>query len=717
MNRLTRWFLLAPFRGQPSPNLSAKPQTLKPTALTLENRDQVGSLVNGLFAAAMADGAMSEPVEAIAALVGDVAMLGAMQSIEASPVQGSNPTPKQAMDTAVSIALPISVATPPASDESSASRVAPPMTFLGGPLFTPSVSVEDLLPSDSGVTLHGSPSEARPVAELPNAGSETFAGARNLESPSATTMSVDWSPAEQELRPGTTPRSGRASQVEPNSGTNPTPAIDPQYGPDSGGSPAGSMAFDEGGGGPPANLTVGERPELRLEAIDWTASEGGGTGAFRLTREGTLNQENVSLLVSGSASKGVDYTLSANAAINPEWYGADMISVTFAEGENIADITVTPIDDGDYEGPEAVTLSLMENYFTIESYSGEYVSATVSINDDDDPALSSTPTSVPSLSVTAVADGNGVGSDGAFMLSRSGGFVGESLLVDYSVGGTASNGGDYTELYGTALFNAGESTTGIRLEALSTPSDAKTVVVSNLTLSDSKPSTVVGPGFAVANITNGSDQAGRGAIVRVAASRDKAYESGLPGEFTFSRIGADLSGALSVGYTLGGSATSDVDYILSGTATFQPYASTTTVIVSAIEDNSNDSPETVVVSLTGGTHTLVDPSHSSATVTIEDTFFIGGGPMGFSSGSSLGGPSEEPGDDEREPCPIVIGGGGGPNNHVAPDAVDDPNITTDVNTLVTIEVMTNDSHGCDGNDTLLTRSQSRATWHSHDQPL
>jgi PKD repeat protein len=106
-------------------------------------------------------------------------------------------------------------------------------------------------------------------------------------------------------------------------------------------------------------------------------------------------------------------------------------------------------------------------------------------------------------------------------------------------------------------------------------------------------------------------------VVTVMATDANASESGDPGIFTLSRTG-DTSGALTVNYSLGGTAVNGTDYqTLSGTVTIAAGASAATVTVSPIDDTQVEGDETVVITLSADAAYDVG-TPGSATVTIAD---------------------------------------------------------------------------------------------------
>ncbi|HEY1190329.1 MAG TPA: Calx-beta domain-containing protein [Gemmata sp.] len=78
---------------------------------------------------------------------------------------------------------------------------------------------------------------------------------------------------------------------------------------------------------------------------------------------------------------------------------------------------------------------------------------------------------------------------------------------------------------------------------------------------------------------------------------DRCDRGGTNGTFRFTRTG-DTSGALTVNYTVGGTATSGTDYTaLVGSVTFAADSDTADVAVTAIDDTVYDPDETVVVTV------------------------------------------------------------------------------------------------------------------------
>jgi hypothetical protein len=106
--------------------------------------------------------------------------------------------------------------------------------------------------------------------------------------------------------------------------------------------------------------------------------------------------------------------------------------------------------------------------------------------------------------------------------------------------------------------------------------------------------------------------------VNIVATDASAAEAGsATGTFTITRSG-DLTGALTVNYTISGSATNGTDYAsLSGSVVIGAGAASATVVVTPVDDAVDEAHETVILTLAAGTGYSVG-TPSAATVTIAD---------------------------------------------------------------------------------------------------
>jgi hypothetical protein len=341
----------------------------------------------------------------------------------------------------------------------------------------------------------------------------------------------------------------------------------------------------------PDTVTITARqPLVSVVATDATASEAPvDSGLFTLSRLGPSSNDLVLFFtMSGTATEGADY-------------GALPGSVTIPAGSSSATVSLTPIDDALFEGPETAILMLTPD----PSYTvGALDQATVTITDDELPA------------VTIVASGDTAAEqglvEGIFTITRTGPTV-APLAVAYAVHGGAINGVDYEALSGMATIPAGSSTTTVII----TPVDDALFEGSELvilSLSAGPGYVVVVPGIAAVEILDDD-----GAQVSIEATDPTASEAGDTGTFTVSRTGGDLSQALLVHVLRSGTATDGVDYVdLGGISFFVTIPAnelSATVTITPRPDAIVEGDETVILTiLARAEYTIVGTG--TATVTI-----------------------------------------------------------------------------------------------------
>jgi parallel beta-helix repeat protein len=338
-------------------------------------------------------------------------------------------------------------------------------------------------------------------------------------------------------------------------------------------------------------------PTVTVAATDASATESGPTtGTFTISRTGgTTSSLTVNYSLSGTAANGSDYqSLSGTASI--------------PVGAAWATVTVTPIDDTLVEGNETVTLTVSASpAHTVGSPS----SATVTITDNDQTARAT----VTVVASDSSASEGGPGT-GTFSISRIGGGS-SALTVNYSLGGTASNGTDYRSLPGSATIASGATSATVTVTPIDdTAVEGNETVV--LTISANTAYTVGSPNSATVTIADNDQSPPPTPTVTVAATDTNAAEKGTdPGTFVISRTG-DAGSSLTVSYSLGGTAANSIDYqTLPGVVTIPAGASAVAVIVRPIDDRTVESNETVILTLSASAAYIVG-SPNTATITIAD---------------------------------------------------------------------------------------------------
>ena len=280
-------------------------------------------------------------------------------------------------------------------------------------------------------------------------------------------------------------------------------------------------------------------------------------------------------------------------------------------------MTLDPTTDTTVELDETAILTVVAG----TSYDvGTPASATGTItNDDTDVTVAVAPSSVEEDGVPNLV----------YTFTRNGVTTGP-LTVNFTVGGTATFNTDYTQTGaatftatdGTVTFAAGNSTATVTVDPTTdnTVEPNETVI---LTLAAGTGYNVANPSTATGTITNDD------AEVTLAVAPLSVDEDGVPNlVYTFTRTG-DTTGALTVNFTVGGTATFNTDYTqtgaatftaIDGTVTFGAGNSTATVTVDPSADVTAEPDETVILTLAAGAdYNIGTPSTATGTINNDDT--------------------------------------------------------------------------------------------------
>jgi Ca2+-binding RTX toxin-like protein len=343
-----------------------------------------------------------------------------------------------------------------------------------------------------------------------------------------------------------------------------------------------------------------------------TTEDGAGNLVYTFTRTGvTTGALTANFSIGGTADSSTDYTQMGAATFTPPTG-----TVTFAAGMSTATVTVDPTADNTAEADETVIL-------TVTSGTGYNVGtpsvATGTITNDD-------------AGVTVAVSPGSVDEDGVanlvYTFTRTG-FTGDALTVNFSIGGTADASTDYTQTgaatftppTGTVTFGAGNSTAVVTIDPTAdTTSEADETVI--LTVVAGTGYEVGSPDSATGTINN-DDNAVSVAVSPLTVSEDGATNL----VYTFTR--GDSNGALTVNFSINGTATFSTDYTQTGAATFTPPSGTVTfadgsltatVTIDPAADSTVESDETVILTVTAGSgYSVGVPASATGTITNDDT--------------------------------------------------------------------------------------------------
>jgi hypothetical protein len=276
----------------------------------------------------------------------------------------------------------------------------------------------------------------------------------------------------------------------------------------------------------------------------------------------------VSYTVSGTGTNRVVYTRLSGSATIP------------AKASSVS-VNVVPINDRIFEATETVVLTLQAGAAYLL---GEPNSATVTIADND----------LPAVRITAAdADASETGTDpGQFTVSRTGS-THVTLVVYYTVSGTATNETDYAAVGNSITLPAGASSGVLVINPVDDQDYERSETVTVTLTAD--PGYILGSS-KTATVTIADNDL---PTVTVVASDTEASEAGAnKGQFTVSRTGV-IGKSLRVRYSLSGTATNGTDYTRrSGVVTIPARSVSATFTVSPKDDKIHEGDEIVVVTLT-----------------------------------------------------------------------------------------------------------------------
>jgi len=256
-----------------------------------------------------------------------------------------------------------------------------------------------------------------------------------------------------------------------------------------------------------AQATIADDPQVvTISANDPAAAETGDPGQFTVTRAGGDQSAElvVNYTIAGTAENGVDYNES------PPLDG----TVTIGAGQPTATIDIAPVDDLEIEGAETVLLTLSSDPAYVL---GAGTSDVVTITEDEQPAVV-----VVATDASAVEDGAAPES-AVFTIYRTGPTT-DPLDVNFTLGGTATEGDDYSAIGTMATIPAGLGSVDVVVAPLDDPDyEGEETVVFTLgagayaiagtgeataLVADDEPSPRAGGGGGCTTIARGSAAAG-----------------------------------------------------------------------------------------------------------------------------------------------------------------------------------------------------------------
>jgi regulation of enolase protein 1 (concanavalin A-like superfamily)/plastocyanin len=197
------------------------------------------------------------------------------------------------------------------------------------------------------------------------------------------------------------------------------------------------------------NITdnVADKPLLEVTAYSAIAAEGGTNGTFRITAKGgAAGNLTVNYTVSGTASNGTDYTALSGST-----------TLVLTGGTVTGNVTITVTNDPDLEELENVIITLTPdaNY----ALWAPMASATMLLRDNDQNTVF-VDGQIGTGGNDFVAEGS-TATTCKFFVSRVGGSLASALVVNYTLGGTATAGTDYTNVNLTGSVTIPANSAGV----------------------------------------------------------------------------------------------------------------------------------------------------------------------------------------------------------------------------------------------------------------
>ncbi|MCZ8356359.1 MAG: SBBP repeat-containing protein [Microcystis sp. LE19-388.1G] len=339
------------------------------------------------------------------------------------------------------------------------------------------------------------------------------------------------------------------------------------------------------------NVTL---PTITLAVSPSSVTEDGTQNLiYTFTRTGsTTNPLTVNYSVAGTATNGTDY-----ASIPT--------SVTFVAGSATATVIVDPTPDTTAESNETVIL-------TLATGTGYTVGTTT--------AVTGTITNVTLPTITLAVSPSSVTEDGTqnliYTFTRSGSTT-NPLTVNYTVGGTATNGTDYASIPAGVIFAANSATATVIVDPTpdTTAESNETVILTLAT----------GTGYTV-----GTTTAVTGTITNVPATSVTSQLSinditVVEGQNSNAILTVTVNNPnpqqITVNYTTAPiDATANVDYTSqTGTLTIAANTSTATISIPLLNDNLNEPDEAFTVTLSNAVNATINPDEAIGQVIITDT--------------------------------------------------------------------------------------------------
>ncbi len=339
-----------------------------------------------------------------------------------------------------------------------------------------------------------------------------------------------------------------------------------------------------------------------------------GANPINITEGATANTVTLTATLSSAATAAttVPYTITGTATTGTD-FTVTPAAFNFAVGATTATITITVIDDqlDEPETPETVIVTL--NPAATVATLGANASQTVNIVDNDPVGVIPTVTlGANPINITEGATANTVTLTATLSAAAT-----AATTIPYTITGTATSGTDFTVAPAAFNFAVGATTATITVtvidDLIDEPAAPETVIV---TLNPAAGVATLGANASQTVNISDNDPVDQTPTVTLGVGNLTVTEGGS--RVVTATLSAAATTALSIPYTISGTATNGTDFTVTpATFNFAVGATTATITVNTIDDAVIEATETVIVTL--GTATGVNPgTNLSQTVQIVD---------------------------------------------------------------------------------------------------
>ncbi|MGV3611969.1 MAG: beta strand repeat-containing protein, partial [Fluviicola sp.] len=307
----------------------------------------------------------------------------------------------------------------------------------------------------------------------------------------------------------------------------------------------------------------------------------------------------VTLTYSGTATNGVDYTASS-------------VTITILAGATTGTATVTPINDGTYEGNETVITTITSVTGGNGATIGTPASTTTTIVDNE---------TVPTVSI---AGGTTIGenSGGSVTLTVTlSGPASVATVVNLGYTGTATSGTDYTAGVASVIIPANSTTATLTITPVNdvTFEGNETVITTITSVTGGNGATIGTPTSTTTTIVDDET------VPTVSISGGTTIAENSPGTVTLTvtlSSPTTVATVVNLGYT--GTATSGTDFVTGvASVTIPANATTATLVIDPNDDLTYEGNETVITTITsvtgGNGATIGTPASTTTTIVDNET--------------------------------------------------------------------------------------------------